>query len=160
MLPTRSDSRARMRCMHPSLLCRPAPIVGRARNGRPVPKWTSAPMDAEPGAPAPPGLVPYGGACSQGQHGYARCAPTLSRMQLDRPHAHALPCRRSSNTRRAQSTWTDVATQQARGTKHAGRRNNTRVRVRPDVRVLTWPFFKTTSWVKLFFMLSQRNGER
>jgi hypothetical protein len=36
------------------------------------------PTDAELGAPAPSSLVPHGGACSQGQHGYARYVPTLS----------------------------------------------------------------------------------
>jgi len=61
------------------------------RNGRLVPKWQSTPWSKYIRAfiawrtpnghrtrrPAPPGLVPLGGACSWGQHGYTRCAPSL-----------------------------------------------------------------------------------
>ena len=43
--------------------------------------------------------VPHSGACSYGQHGYARCAPTLSlACSLVGPMPHALLCRRSSST--------------------------------------------------------------
>jgi hypothetical protein len=98
-----------------SLLCRPAPIVKRARNGRPVPKWLSTPLSKCMCACRAPeqanakqtqnqalhhqawsSMMEHAVGVNTGTH--AVLPPSLSRLQLSRPYAHALLCGHSSST--------------------------------------------------------------